>query len=54
MVSNRNTTYDGINYKGEKTTILLGTYFFYSSEKWEHSRDAMGFIGVFADYGGLS
>ena len=46
-------TNDGINYDIEVVSQLFGAYFFYSKEKIEHSRDVMGFAGVFAEVGGL-
>ena len=40
-------------FEYEEYEILYGSYFFYSTNKVEHHRDAMNYLGVFAEYGGL-
>ena len=49
----RNTTYDRVNYSRREHKLILGNYFIYSSNKFEHSRVLMDYIGVFSALGGL-
>jgi len=52
-LAKRNVTFDGINYHEEQLNQLLGTYYFYNSEKIEHLRLAMSLLTVGAKVGGL-
>ena len=49
----RNVTLDGTNYYIEEIDQMLGTYFFYHTEKMEHLRIAMSWFAVGAKVGGL-
>ena len=48
-----NVTYDFENYFQESIEILSGTYFFYDSNRVEHSRDVMTYWGVLGEFVGI-
>ena len=48
-----NVTYDFQNYAEEQIEYLYGSYFFYDSNRVEHSRDVMTYWGVLGEFGGL-
>ena len=48
-----NISYDGQPFKMEQYRQLWGAFFFYSTDKLEHSRDVMTWMGTFSELGGI-
>ena len=50
----RKITRDGINYEEETVHIILGTFFFYSTEKMEHYRIVANIVSALSNFGGMN
>ena len=49
----RNATDNGLDYYWENTTSIMGTYYFYHTQKSEYRRVAMTWLAVGSEVGGL-
>jgi hypothetical protein len=53
METSANITFDGFNYEMRSELQILGIYFFYYEEMYEHTREARHLVDVVSDWGGL-
>jgi hypothetical protein len=49
----RNETLDGTLYQEQSKQKLFGCYFFLSTDRVEHARDAQNFFNILSEFGGL-
>jgi len=53
MVSNYTCSYDGFNYTKQERQVLVGTYFFLSSDTLLHKREVYTFVEALSEIGGF-